>query len=245
MRGTARRLFDRGDHELLQLPVDAVAMLVLEHIVEQQTAGVQPNRWNVLNEAQNAGRHALVPVLSEALQWLESKVLIAPSGSSSERDWLLVTSRGLQVLNDGFAALQAGERLDIDLHPRIGQSVRRQFLIGEYELAVLKAMRAVEIRVRGLSGRPGIGRPLIQNAFGKQGNLRDVTADQGEQTALMELLSGAIGLFRNPPAHREVDFDDPTHAAEVIILARVTTYLTHLGVPYDRAHMVASSTKGI
>ncbi len=35
----------------------------------------------------------------------------------------------------------------------------------------------------------------------------------------MELLSGAIGLFRNPPAHREVDFDDPTHAAEVIILA--------------------------
>lgn len=219
MRETARRLFDRGDYELLQLPVDAVAMLVLEHIVEQQTAGMQPNRWNVLNEAHNAGRQALVPVLSEALQWLESKVLIAPSGSSSERDWLLVTRRGLQVLNDGLAALRAGERLDIDLHPRIGQSVRTQFLIGEYELAVLKAMRTVEIRVRELSGRPGIGRPLIQNAFGKQGNLRDVTAEAGEQTALMELLSGAIGLFRNPPAHREVDFDDPTHAAEVIILA--------------------------
>lgn len=194
-------------------------MLVLEHIVEQQTAGMQPNRWNVLNEAQNAGRQALVPVLSEALQWLESKVLIAPSGSSSERDWLLVTRRGLQVLSDGLAALQAGERLDIDLHPRIGPSVRTQFLIGEYELAVLKAMRSVEIRVRELSGRPGIGRPLIQNAFGKQGNLRDFTAEPGEQTALMELLSGAIGLFRNPPAHREVDFDDPTHAAEVIILA--------------------------
>lgn len=219
MRETARRLFDRGDYELLQLPVDAVAMLVLEHIVEQQTAGSQPNRWNVLNGAHNAGRQALVPVLSEALQWLESKVLIAPSGSSSERDWLLATRRGVQVLNDGLAALQAGERLDIDLHPRIGQSVRTQFLIGEYELAVLKAMRTVEIRVRELSGRPGIGRPLIQNAFGKQGNLRDVTAEPGEQTALMELLSGAIGLFRNPPAHREVDFDDPTHAAEVIILA--------------------------
>lgn len=219
MEETTRRLFQRGDEELLQLPVDALAMLVLAHIADQQSAGLQPNRWNLLNEAHNAGRQQLAPVLSAALQWLEAKVLIAPTGTNSERDWLLVTRRGVQVLKDGLAALQAGEQLDMDLHPRIGPSVRRQFLIGEYELAVLKAMREVEIRVRELSGLPGIGRALIQNAFGKEGNLRDRTADTGEETARMELFSGAIGLFRNPPAHREVTFDDPTHAAEVIIVA--------------------------
>jgi hypothetical protein len=51
----------------------------------------------------------------------------------------------------GLALLRAEQRIDVDLHPLIARRIRRQFLLGEYELAALAAMREVEIRVRELS----------------------------------------------------------------------------------------------
>ncbi len=35
----------------------------------------------------------------------------------------------------------------------------------------------------------------------------------------MALFWGAIGLFKNPPSHRQIEFENPTEAAEVILLA--------------------------
>jgi hypothetical protein len=47
----------------------------------------------------------------------------------------------------------------------------------------------------------------------------DKALDAGEQKAIMFLFAGAIGAFKNPSSHRQVDFGDPTVAAEAVLLA--------------------------
>ncbi len=83
-------------------------------------------------------------------------------------------------------------------------------------------MREVEIRVRELAGAgtgPGdLGVKLVQREFAEGGGLADPQAEAGERQATMAL-SGAPGVFKNPSSHREVEFDDPTEAAEVVMLA--------------------------
>ena len=82
-------------------------------------------------------------------------------------------------------------------------------------------MREVEIRVRELSlaSDSEIGVKLMRSAFKDGGTLRRSDRDAGEETARMELFAGAIGLFKNPSSHREVDYADPVIATEIILLA--------------------------
>src|SRR5438874_1359891 len=82
-------------------------------------------------------------------------------------------------------------------------------------------MREVEIRVRELAqADPAlIGVKLMQEAFRKEGPLADASLDPGEQVGMMSLFAGAIAVFKNPPSHRQIDYSDPTEAAEVVLLA--------------------------
>jgi len=135
------------------------------------------------------------------------------------------------VLAAGLSAVRAAERLEVDLHPRIEATARRQYLLGEHELAAFAALREVEIRVRELSGASTsvIGVALMREAFRptprdpkdtqSTGPLTDADADRGEQVATMELFAGAIGMLKNPTSHRQVNYDDVTEAAEVVLLA--------------------------
>lgn len=111
--------------------------------------------------------------------------------------------------------------MGVDLHPLIAERIRSQYLLGEYEAAAFLAMRQVEIRVRDLAGASAgdLGVALMQSAFRKGGALADPDLEPGEQEATMALFWGAIGVFKNPSSHRQVDFADPTLASEAILLA--------------------------
>jgi uncharacterized protein (TIGR02391 family) len=135
-----------------------------------------------------------------------------------------VTERGHEVARTetGAARARAEARLGLDLHPSIARRVKTQFLLGEYELAAFAAMREVEIRVRTLGGYSAedIGVKLVRAAFNAEaGPLRDPDQVDGEREATAHLFAGAIGTFKNPSSHRQVDFDDPTVAAEIVLLA--------------------------
>jgi uncharacterized protein (TIGR02391 family) len=138
-----------------------------------------------------------------------------------------ITRKGYKVLQNenGLDLVQAEARIDVDLHPRIGDRVRSQFLLGEYSTAVLLVMREVEIRVLELVGPVDVdkenqGVRLMSRAFKPDGGLLcDSSADGGQQVGTMNLFQGAIGLFKNPVSHRQVDYANPTIASEVVLFA--------------------------
>jgi uncharacterized protein (TIGR02391 family) len=214
------------------LPVDRLALdLVRAMVVDSDPATFFHNRESVRRELENgpwaaaAGKthHQAACAYEEAFAWLQHHGLVAPEPSQSGSDWFFITRRGRDVLADseGLARLRAAERLNVDLHHLIAERVRAQYLLGEFELAALLALREVEIQVRkrAKATESDIGVKLMRHAFGEKGPLRNPKLDPGEATATMELFAGAIGVFKNPPSHRQVDFNDPTLASEVILLA--------------------------
>ncbi len=216
---------------VLHLPPDELALRVLSAI----TAGedglgfffgkdrltLDRQNYAVSNLGARAAEYERC--IAEACAWLEREVLVAHEPSQSSGNWYLVTRRGWAALRDpgGLARMRAQARLSVSMHPLLAERVRAQFLLGEYEAAAFLAMRQVEIEVRQRAGAADadLGVALMKSAFAPGGSLADPALDKGEQQATMALFWGAIGVFKNPSSHRQVDFDDPTLASEVILLA--------------------------
>lgn len=92
----------------------------------------------------------------------------------------------------------------------------------KYDTAVFEAMKAVEVAVREAAGLTAadLGKDLMRKAFDvNRGPLTDAAAEPGERQARSDLFAGAIGSYKNPHSHRNVDLDDPDEAAEIIMLA--------------------------
>jgi uncharacterized protein (TIGR02391 family) len=166
---------------------------------------------NWLQEAERGYPKWVVQILAEGWAWLHQNGLVAAGQHTMYTPGLMfVTRLGRHAAEGGLGTVRAFQRLNMDLHPEIRDKVRPQYVMGEFELAAFAAMRTVEVRVRRLVGVP---------AFGAGGPLWDDHADAGEMTARMELFAGAIGLFKNPVSHREVLYDDPIEASEIIMFA--------------------------
>ncbi len=201
--------FPLSEDDLASFSVDAIALEVLRNVVVNEDAmrdSTWFNRSNWVHQLDAQGKIASLQghaVLSEAWRWLYANCLVASDTTrQNDANAFVVTRLGRLIAEEGLAKTRAIQRLAMDLHPRLEDMVRPQYLMGEYELATFAALRAVEVRVRSLSGSPesSLGVKLMRNAFGDGGTLRDPDMDAGEQTARMELFAGAIGLFKNPPA---------------------------------------------
>lgn len=102
--------------------------------------------------------------VAEAWDWLLTHNLISPLPTNET--WCFITRRGHEVAqaDDGLRALHAGQRLAMELHPRIERAVGAEFVLGRFEMAAFAAMREIEIRVRELGGASSsdIGVALMQ-----------------------------------------------------------------------------------
>jgi uncharacterized protein (TIGR02391 family) len=93
---------------------------------------------------------------------------------------------------------------------------------GEYDVAAFLAMKAVEVAVRDASELDAgdVGTDLMRKAFDvDKGPLADLEAERSEREARSHLFAGAIGSYKNPGSHRDVDLNDPIEAAEIVLLA--------------------------
>lgn len=227
------------------LPVDELAMWLLARIVGRDRPTHQ--RLHLLGDLlkelgertptdaayavaiQDPERAHLAQALAEAWSWLASNGLIAEAitgmvgGRLPLEGLWFVTRLGQRIAEHPRARewVAAERRLGVELHPRLEERARRQFVLGEFEAAALVAMREVEIVVRERAGLVDtvIGADLMNKAFAAAGPVTDKRAPKAEQEGMQALFRGAIAVFKNPASHRHVHYDDPTQAAEVVLFA--------------------------
>lgn len=171
-------------------------------------------------------RAAVELALVEAWAWLEAQGLIVPDldDTNARNGWRRLSRRAKRFESETeFAHYAVARMLPKEaLHPKISRTVWMAFMRGEFDVAVFQAMKAVEVSVREAAGfgNDQIGVPLMHAAFSPdKGPLTDPNAEPGEQVARMELFAGAIGSYKNPHSHRDVDLNDPVEAIEIILLA--------------------------
>ena len=113
----------------------------------------------------------------------------------------------------------ADSLLKLELHPVISQKVLPIFEREIYGLAVFEAFKQVEVAVReaGSYAETDYGTKLMRMAFNpKDGALTD--SQDTEKQARSDLFAGAIGSYKNPGSHRNVEIT-AEEATEVIIVA--------------------------
>jgi uncharacterized protein (TIGR02391 family) len=203
--------------QVAALPVDQLALAVLDDLIATR----QWSEYNYLLSASRAYSGEALEAIAEAVGWLRSRALVVRSPGDTSDSAIIVTRTGRRLAAQGPKAFFAAERLQRGLHPLIENVARPQFLIGEYELAVFAAMKAVEVRVRRLAGLgdDAFGVDLMNRAFGPGAPLTDESAARGEQDGMRCLFAGAYAVLRNPAGHREVDYDDVSEAAEAVLTA--------------------------
>ena len=163
--------------------------------------------------------------LIEAWAWLEAQgLLVPPDVANGSNGYRVLSRRARSFSNEKeFADFIVARRLPKEiLHPRLAKVVWMAYMRGEFDVAVFQAMKAVVVAVREASALPAdkVGVALMREAFHPdRGPLTDFQSEKGEREAVGSLFSGAIGSYKNPHSHRDVNLNDPIEALEIILLS--------------------------
>lgn len=216
--------------QLVQMEPEELAPFILRYLQKQQPGSINRYNFGLVSDHDFV---QLVPngqmqqrykeCLMEAWMYLEREGFMAPQPGTQD-NWMFVTRRGKKVVDDAdFESYKQAYLLSSEgLDPVLLQKVKSDFVRGDYDSALFKAFKEVEVRVRKKANLPAadIGVALMRKAFNPTtGALTDPTAEPGEKQARMDLFAGAIGTYKNPSSHREVDLGDSREAADIIHFA--------------------------
>jgi uncharacterized protein (TIGR02391 family) len=159
---------------------------------------------------------------SAAWAWLESNGLICRH-PEQDNDWFVPTRRAKEVgSRQGLRELISNQELPEEfLHAELLVNARPLFLQSRFDTAVFEAFKSLEVSIRNASklGHDLVGVQLASRAFhSEDGPLTDKAAEKGERVALMNLMIGALGSYKNPASHRKVDVS-AEEARDMLILA--------------------------
>lgn len=215
--------------EVLEMEPEELAPFILRYLQKQPKGTI--NRYNFSlsqgHEFNEKFNHTIqekyAKCLMESWMYLERQGFIAPQpGQMGE--WAFVTRKGEKVVDaQDFDSYRFSNLLPTEgLDPILLQKSKSSFVRGDYGTAVFQAFKEVEIRVRKKAKltNSDIGVDLMRKAFKPNGGiLTDKMSEGGEQSARMDLFAGAIGMYKNPSSHRNVELSDPREVVEIIHIA--------------------------
>lgn len=216
---------------LLAMEPEELAGFVLLSMKGDPSSLHQANFTSSLFQGWNQGGHkyhdhnAVEVAIAEAWNWLEVQGLLVPApGTNGANGWKILSRRALKMQSAAdVSAFARSRRIAKDtLHPRIADKVWGAFIRSEFDVAAFQAMKAVEVYVREAGGfqNSDIGQDLMRRAFHEDtGPLTDPAAERSERQARSALFAGAIGCYKNPHSHRDVDINEPEEAMEIVFLA--------------------------
>ncbi len=215
------------------MPPEDVGIIILHHLLSKPRYGEAEKfkQGNFLVSSATPAREYPAQYfdrVNEALAggwaWLEREGALLPDPNNQDRDWMIISSRGRQMLDpEKLKAFKHAASFPVGkLHPAISPSTFSHFMKGEYDTAVFAALREVEVAVRKAGKFPHsiFGTDLMRQAFKEQtGPLTDPKDVISEQQAIQHLFAGAIGTFKNPSSHRSGVINTPDRAISLVQLA--------------------------
>lgn len=230
-----------SDHKiLLELEPEELAGIILEHLNSNGTKkrGMF-SRSNLtsgaaLKDYPRENESEIRYALTEAWVWLENQGLIAPEPLQNG-GWFFITRRGHKLENR--TAVETYRKANLLpkelLHPVMINKVWSLFLRSSYDTAVFQAFKEVEVTVReaGKYTDEDCDVELMEKAFDPEtGKLGERIQTKSEKQAIQALFMGAMGLYKNPPCHRNINFT-AEEAAEAIIFANHLLKIVDSGTP--------------
>ncbi|MCX6569284.1 MAG: TIGR02391 family protein [Candidatus Aminicenantes bacterium] len=130
--------------------------------------------------------------------------------ADSERELYHPTRKGVQLKEETFQRLIGRWTLVPSLlfHYIIVKKAYPAFQREEFDTAVFRAFKTIEVRIRQLGNLPDdlVGIPLIRKAFDPaEGPLTDFESPKAERDARAHLFAGALGCYKNPHSHRDIE----------------------------------------
>jgi uncharacterized protein (TIGR02391 family) len=214
---------------LLALEPEELAGFILEYFQSKGDPNKfqeHPDNFPISTELQGYNRdkeRECTQALMEAWNILEREgsIVRKPGGHG----WYILSRRAKRIkTKQDYEIFRHAKLFPKDtIHPDLTEGVYPLFIRGDYETAVFKAFKLVEVAVREAAG-PGFeslyGTDLMLKAFHSEtGPMTDRSEQTAERQALQFLFAGAIGRFKNPSSHRHVAITNPNEAIEMIQLA--------------------------
>lgn len=160
----------------------------------------------------------------QAWAFLTNELYLIPDPTNGSNGWMRIGPRAEELLkSDSKLEFLPNKLLDVDhLDSELRDKAATPFMTGDLDQAVFAAYRLVEGRLRKKSGLKEFdGERLISRSLGDSGILYNPEHSSGQKQALHKLFLGAYGYFRNPPAHKGVDYGSAREVADIIRFANV------------------------
>ena len=177
----------------------------------------------VLKDYPSGSKRDIIYALSEAVEWLKNEGLLGDHPDQSHGDFLIITRRGWKL--GTAAAVEVYRKTKLLpkelLHSTLVDKVWPLFSRGDYDTAVFQAFKEVEVAVHeaGEYSEADCDLELMEKAFNPEsGKLTVATQTDEEKQATLALFAGAMGLYKNPTCHRNLNIN-AEKASEAIIFA--------------------------